>query len=88
MGLMKNFMKALYKDSDGFWYHLCNKFPELSCAKVKEGLSIGLQIRKIIADTHFQDLLDDTERDAWVVFMSVIANFLGNYKSVDYMNYV
>ncbi|MFP3031505.1 MAG: hypothetical protein ACEY3M_10345, partial [Wolbachia sp.] len=28
-GLMKNFMKALDKDSDAFWY-LCYKFLELS----------------------------------------------------------
>ena len=50
--LMKNFVKALDNDSDAF-RSLCTKFPELCTkfyAKVKEGLFIGPQIRKIIAD--------------------------------------
>ncbi|MFP3020308.1 MAG: hypothetical protein ACEY3F_03025, partial [Wolbachia sp.] len=75
-------MKALDNDSDAFRY-LCNKFPEVSYAKVKEGVFVGPQIRKIIADSHFQDLLG-----AWVSFKSVVANFLGNYKSADCVNYV
>lgn len=87
LGLMKNFVKALDTYSDAFQY-LRNKFPELSIAKVKEGVFIGPQIRKIIADSHFQDLLTGTERDAWVAFKSVVANFLGNYKSADYVNVV
>lgn len=87
LGLVKNFVKALDNDSDAFRY-LCNKFPELSYAKVKEGVFIGPQIRKVMADTHFQDLLNDTERNAWVAFKSVVANFLGNYKSADYVNVV
>jgi hypothetical protein len=87
LGLMKNFVKALDNDSDAFRY-LRNKFPELSDAKVTEGVFIGPQIRKIIADSHFQDLLSDTERDAWVAFKSVVANFLGNNKSAEYVNIV
>lgn len=87
LGLMKQFVKALDNDSDAFRY-LCNKFPKLSYAKVKEGVFIGPQIRKIIADSHFQELLGATERDAWVAFKSVVDNFLGNYKSADYVNVV
>ena len=88
LGLMKNFVKALDKDSDAFRY-LCTKFPELSYAKVKEGVFIGPQIRKMIADSNFQDLLRGTaERDAWVAFKSVVVNFLGNNKSSDYVNVV
>ncbi|KAJ4442254.1 hypothetical protein ANN_12120 [Periplaneta americana] len=60
LGLMKNFVKALDTDSDTFWY-LCNKFPELSYAKMKEGVFKGPQMRKTIADSHFQDLQDGTE---------------------------
>ncbi|KAJ4440905.1 hypothetical protein ANN_10753 [Periplaneta americana] len=67
LGLMKNFVKTPDNDSDAFRY-LCNKFRELSYAKVKEGVFIDPQIRKIIADSHFQDLLGGTERDVWVAF--------------------
>ncbi len=65
LGLMKNFVKALDNGSDAFRY-LCNKFPELSNAKVKEGVFIGPQIRKVIADTHFQDLSALTHEDTSV----------------------
>ena len=77
LGLVKNFVKAQKNDSDAFRY-LRNRFPELSYAKVKEGMFIGPEIRKIFADAHFEDLLNDTQRDTWVVFKSVVANFLGN----------
>jgi hypothetical protein len=87
LGLMKNFVKELDNNSDVF-RHLYNKFPELSYAKVKEGVFIGPQIRKIIADSHFEDLLGSTEKDAWLAFKSVIANFLGNNKSPNYVNIV
>lgn len=55
---------------------------------MKEGVFIGPQIRKVIADTHFQDLLNDIERNAWLAFKSVVANFLGNYKTPDHVNVV
>ena len=87
LGLMKNFVKALDNDSDAFQY-LCKKFPKLSYAKVKEGVFIGPQIRKIIADRYFDDLLDGNASEAWVAFKSVVANFLGNCKSPDYVTHV
>ena len=84
---MQNFVKALDNDSDAFQY-LCKKFPKLSYAKVKEGVFIGPQIRKIIADRYFDDLLDGNASEAWVAFKSVVANFLGNCKSPDYVTHV
>src|SRR5207245_7664228 len=74
-------------DSDAFRY-LRSKFPELSDAKVKEGVFISPQIRKVIADSQFQDFLSDIGREAWVAFKAVVANFLGNNKSADYVNIV
>ena len=47
LGLMKNFVKALDKNSDAFRY-LCNKFPELSYAKVKEGDYVNI-VQKCIS---------------------------------------
>src|ERR1044072_4531343 len=65
LGLMKNFVKALDKTSQAFTY-LREKFPHVSDAKVKEGIFVSPQIRKVIADRHFEELLCDKEQDAWV----------------------
>ena len=45
-GLMKNFIKAMDRTGPAFMY-LAEKFPRLSVAKVKEGVFVGLQIRKL-----------------------------------------
>ena len=55
LGLMKNFVKAMDNDSDAFRY-LRDKFPELCDAKIKEGIFIGPQMRKIAADKQFEEL--------------------------------
>ena len=87
LGLMKNFVKKLDNNSDAFRF-LRNKFPQVSDAKIKEGVFIGPQIKKIMADTRFENMLSDREKDAWVGFKSVVANFLGNKKSADYVQIV
>ncbi|XP_076059422.1 uncharacterized protein LOC143036052 [Oratosquilla oratoria] len=61
LGLMKNFVKALDNDSDAFRY-LCSKFPELSYAKVKEGVFIGPQIRKVQLVTNTVNVFTRTSR--------------------------
>ena len=52
LGLFKQFVKALDKDSFAFAY-LAEKFPSLSKAKIKEVILIGSQIRKIVLDETF-----------------------------------
>jgi hypothetical protein len=84
---MKNFVKALDKTSQAFFY-LREKFPHVSDEKVKEGIFVGSQIRKVIAFRHFEELLCGKEQDAWVGFKSIVANFLGNHKSHDYVDIV
>ena len=59
LGLMKNFVKAMDKDGEGFAY-LRSQFPKLSDAKVKEGIFIGPQIRRLLHD-NFQRKLNDRE---------------------------
>jgi len=49
LGLFKQFVKAMGKDSLAFAY-LAENFPSLSQAKIKEGIFIGPQIRKIVLD--------------------------------------
>ena len=52
LGLMKNFVKAMNQDGATFKY-ICNKFPVLSQAKLKEGIFVGSQINKLLKDENF-----------------------------------
>ncbi|GFU57686.1 uncharacterized protein TNCV_3638411 [Trichonephila clavipes] len=48
LGLMKQFVKALDKEGECFKY-LCEQFPGLSDAKLKEGIFVGPDIRKLLS---------------------------------------
>ena len=54
---MKNFVKALHKNGAAF-QHLSTVFPGLSAAKLKEGIFVGPQIREVLKDTDFEELLN------------------------------
>lgn len=82
LGLMKNFVKAMDKDGEGFAY-LRGQFPKLSYAKVKEGIFIGPQIRRLLRD-NFGRKLNDRELQAWKTFSAVVNGFLGNNKTENY----
>lgn len=84
LGLMKNFVKAMNKDGDGFRY-LRQMFPRISDAKIKEGIFVGPQIRHIINDKHFESLLVGPEKIAWKAFKDIVENFLGNNRATNYM---
>jgi len=56
---MKNFVKGMDKTSLGFHY-LRNKFPNVSDAKMKEGLFIGPQIRELMQDKQLDEDLNET----------------------------
>ena len=56
---MKNSVKALHKNGAAF-QHL-SVFPGLSAAKLKEGIFVGPQIREVLKDTDFEELLKGTE---------------------------
>jgi hypothetical protein len=47
LGIMKNVLWALDKNSDGLNY-LKQKFPKLSDEKIKEGIFVGLQIVQLL----------------------------------------
>ena len=80
LGLMKNFVKALHKNGAAF-QHLSTVFPGLSAAKLKEGIFVGPQIREVLKDTDFEELLNLKELRA---FKSVCSSFLGNTRVPDY----
>ena len=84
--LIKNFVKAMVKynkEGEGFQY-IKSKFPQISDAKIKEGVFIGPQIRELIKDPFFEETLNTLEKAAWNAFKSVTQNFLGNHRSPDY----
>jgi len=54
LGLMKNFAKGMDKTGRGFEY-VRNKFPNVSDAKIKEGIFIGPQIREMMRDKQFDE---------------------------------
>jgi len=60
----KNFVKALDKNGAGFHY-LKEKFLRLSDSNFKEGIFVGTQIRALIRDGNFEDLLSHIEKSAW-----------------------
>lgn len=83
LGLMKNFVKAMDRNGNGFLY-LKEKFPRISDAKIKEGIFVGPQIREIIKDPIFDEQLNTLEKSAWRCFKNVVENFLGNHKADNY----
>ena len=83
LGLMTKFVKMLHKNGAAF-QHLSTVFPGLSAAKLKESIFVGPQIREVLKDTDFEELLNLKELRAWEAFKSVCSGFLGNTHVPDY----
>lgn len=83
LGLMKQFVKALPQDSEAFQY-LKSFFSKLSKAKIKAGIFVGPQIKKIMASEKFLELLSTHEKQAWLSLKAVIDSFLGNKRAENY----
>ena len=58
---MKQFVKALNKDGVCFKY-IQEKFPNLSAEKVREGVFVGPQIRKLTKDLKFVSTMTEVEK--------------------------
>uniref|UniRef100_A0A1B6BZC3 Uncharacterized protein n=1 Tax=Clastoptera arizonana TaxID=38151 RepID=A0A1B6BZC3_9HEMI len=84
---MKQFTKALPKDGSCFKY-LCRKFPNLSEAKLKEGVFVGPDIQKMMFDINFENTATRNEKEALVSFKEVVTNFLRNSKDPEYVTIV
>jgi hypothetical protein len=87
LGLMKQFTQALNKEGTCFQY-ICSKFPRLSCEKLKAGIFVGPQIRKLMLNSEFEEQMTNVEKEAWASFRSVVNNFLGNKKASNYKEIV
>ena len=83
LGLMKNFVKAMDRTGSAFRY-LAENFPRLSEAKIKKGVFVGPQIRKLFRDIMINNLLQGDEKKAWDAFHLVSTNFLGNIRAENY----
>jgi len=68
--------------------YLRNKFPNVSDAKIKEGIFIGPQIRKLMQDKQFDEDVNETERNAWLPFKRICKNFLRNQRRAKYQDVV
>ena len=84
---MKQFVKALDKDGDCFQY-IYKSFPSLSNEKLKAGIFDGPQIRQLMRDQIFCDSMNKVELAAWLSFVEVVKNFLGNYRADNYKEIV
>ena len=60
-GLIKNFANALNKTKAVFKY-LCEKFPRLIEAKIKQGVFVGPQIRELLKDDTFDQCFLETAK--------------------------
>jgi len=67
LGLMKKFLNTMNQEEAAFTY-LREKFPRLSEAKLKEGISIGPQIRDLVKDEYFDKFLQCDKKTAWDSF--------------------
>ncbi|GBO31714.1 hypothetical protein AVEN_69934-1 [Araneus ventricosus] len=75
ISLMKEFVKVFPKEDECFKY-LCDQFPGLSEAKLKEGVFVEPDIRKMIKDKNFETKMETNERKTWESFKLVIISFL------------
>ena len=74
----------LWHKNGAAFQHLSTVFPGLSAAKLKEGIFVGPQIREVLKDTDFEELLNLKKLRAWEAFKSVCSGFLGNTRVPDY----
>jgi hypothetical protein len=81
---MNQFVIALPKIVNFF----SKKFPLLSEAKLKVGVFVGPDIRKLMLDEDCLLTMSEVERGAWIGFKSVVTKFLGNNKDPDYVTIV
>ncbi|XP_062704623.1 uncharacterized protein LOC115265503 [Aedes albopictus] len=83
LGLIKQFVKALNKDSESFKF-ITKLFPKLSEAKITAGVFTGPQVKKLIKSESFPKLLNEKEKAAWKSFRDIVQGFLGNNRDPRY----
>ena len=85
---MKNFIKAMDQEGTGFKFLKDFFGAHKSDAKLKAGIFVGPQIRKLMLNEEFDSRLNPVELAAWNALKSVVANFLENYRHEQYAEMV
>lgn len=83
LGLVKQFVKALDISGPAF-RHIQFMFPKLSEAKVKAGVFVGPEIKKMLLSKELEAAMSVVEREAWCAIRDVVEGFLGNNRSSNY----
>ena len=83
LGLAKQFVKSLKPTSHAFC-HIKQLFPSISEAKVRSGIFVGPQIRRMLASEELKKQMSDLEKNAWQAFRMIAEGFLGNHRKDDY----
>jgi len=84
---MKNFVKGMDKTGRGFEC-MRDKSPNVSDVKISEGIFIRPKIRELMQDKQFDEDLNETERNAWLLFKRIFKDFLRNHKAANYQDIV
>ena len=63
---------------------MCETFPGLSEAKLKEGIFVGPEIRRLMKSNEIEMVMQEDEKEAWTAFKEVVNKFLGNYKDPEF----
>ena len=87
LGLMKQFVKALETEGE-YFQHIITGLPGLSFEKIRAGVFDGPLIRTLISDDQFVAKMTALERAAWLSFVAVVQDFLGNNKAENYIELV
>ena len=72
LGLMKNFVKAMNQEGDGFKFLKDFFGAHKSDAKLKAGIFVGPEIRKLMLNEEFDSRLNPVELAAWNALKSVV----------------
>ena len=86
LGLMKNFVKAMDRNGDGFKF--LKDFCGETDAKLKAGVFVGPEIRKLMQNEEFGARLNPLELAAWNAMKSVVINLLGSHRHEKYRDIV
>ena len=87
LGLMKSFVKAMDHNGIAFLY-LRQKFPLLSDAKIWESVFSGPDMRSLLHNEVFEQIITGDEQRALHAFREVVTGFLGNRRADNYKDLV
>ena len=82
LGVIKNFVASIDWEVSGFAF--LRKTSRISKEKLKVGIFDSPQIRELMKYPMFNETYSEDELSAWQSQKSVVTNFLGNLRSVEY----